>query len=107
MSQTQAEHGEAYTAYKKLITNIADALQPDDISKLAYQEDISVGSNQPALDLLKQLERGGKIGPTKIQNLIDALDNIHRSDLIESKIKPFVKKFPQSSELHKVILIDY
>ena len=85
-----------YALYKKLITDIAEALQPDDISKLAYHQDLAVSSNQPGLDLLKQLERGGKIGPTKIQRLIDMLENINRSDLVESKIKPFEKTYALS-----------
>ena len=79
-----------YRSYKKLITDVAEALQTEDCKKLAYQQDIS-GSPSP-LELLKQLEKTGKIGYSKIPELSVMLTSIHRSDVISSKIEPFERK---------------
>ena len=92
---TQAEmctedHSYYRSQYKKLITDVAEALQTEDCKRLAYQQDIN--GSPPPLDLLKQLERNGKIGYSKISELSVMLTNINRSDVISSKIEPFVRK---------------
>ena len=97
-AQMCSDDRSCYNAYKKLITDIAEALQQDDCERLAYQQDIS--GSLSGLELLKKLENNGTIGKEKITQLADMLKGINRSDLINSKIEPFEKKFP-SSELRE------
>ena len=83
-------------SYKQLIIDIAGDLRPEDIQSLAYTQDVTLLPHHNGLDLLFTLEKRGKIGQLKINELSEMLRSIHRSDLISSKIHPYQQKHKSS-----------
>ena len=91
-----------YQAYKQLIIDIAGDLHPEDIQSLAYTQDVTLLQNHNGLNLLSILEKRGKIGQLKINELSEMLRRVNRTDLISSKIQPHQQKYKTSKQYNLI-----
>lgn len=72
-------------AYRKLINDISERLEPEDVKCIAHMYDLPAGlrrSDAHALDVLDNLERRGIFTYSNVSFLEDLLRSANRNDLV-------------------------
>ena len=86
-------HDEIYQTYKRLITNVAEGLERDNIRTIRSTEDLQTDPQAAALDVLEDLERKGKFSCYNIGPLETLLEDIKRCDLVTKYIEVYKKQY--------------
>ena len=104
LPQPQPQDGERdnrYAAFRKLISDIAEHLQPEDVTKCAFIRGIPKDRSHTALDMLTYLVQVGAFSHENVGPLVDLLKDLKRHDLIHDLVTPYKAEHSEGTFLVK------
>ena len=83
-----------YSAYKKLLADLAQHLGPEDVKVIAFNCSLPESLKQSsALDVLDYLDKHARFSPINIQPLAELLTDAYRNDLVNDYVERYGLKY--------------
>ena len=81
------------SAFRKLISEISDRLQPDEVDKCWFLRNVPRDRASTALGTLGYLLQVGKFSHSNVEPLAKLLRDINRHDLVEDMVESYRREY--------------
>ena len=85
---------ERQTEFRKLLSALAEQLQPEDIRKCSFLKSLPNGRTATALETLDYLMKKGTFSHSNVDPLVQLLQDINRCDLVTDLVDPYRNDYP-------------